>query len=127
MGAVTTAARRPEDADRDADLLRRVRAGEREAVDGLYDRFRRPAFALARRILADDVLAEDVLQDVFLTVWRDPGAFDRSRGSFASWLLAMVHHKAVDVVRREESQRRRRAIGLLLAGPAAHTGVVSPR
>lgn len=93
----------------DADLVRRIRAGEQTAVDDLYQRFRRPAYALARRILADDGLAEDVLQDVFVSVWRDPGAFDRSRGSVASWLLGMVHHKAVDAVRREESQRRRRA------------------
>jgi RNA polymerase sigma factor (sigma-70 family) len=50
-----------------------------------------------------------VLQDVFVTVWRDPGAFDRSRGSVASWVLTMVHHKAVDAVRREESHRRRKA------------------
>src|SRR5689334_13475177 len=81
MGAVSRPARRPEEDSADV--------------------------ALARRILADDGLAQDVLQDVFLTVWRDPGAFDRSRGSVASWLLAMVHHKAVDAVRREESQRRR--------------------
>src|SRR5205085_5946753 len=84
-------------------------AGDRRAVEDLYDRFRLPAFALARRILADDALAEDVLQDVFLSIWRDPAAFDGARGSVASWLLAMVHHKAVDAVRREESQRRRRA------------------
>jgi RNA polymerase sigma-70 factor (ECF subfamily) len=90
--------------------MRRIRAGDRSAVDGLYDRFRRPAFALARRILADDALAEDVLQEVFLSVWRDPAAFDRGRGSVASWLLAVVHHKAVDAVRREESQRRRQAM-----------------
>ena len=99
--------RRPADDRGDAELLRRVRAGERDAVDALYERFRRPAFALARRILADDVLAEDVLQDVFLGVWKDPAAFDGARGSVSSWLLAMVHHKAVDAVRREESQRRR--------------------
>jgi RNA polymerase sigma-70 factor (ECF subfamily) len=110
MGAVTTPARRPEDAEGDADLLRRIRAGDPTAVDGLYERFRRPAFALARRILADDVLAEDVLQEVFLSIWRDPSAFERGRGTVASWLLAMVHHKAVDSVRREESQRRRRAL-----------------
>nr|WP_239522152.1 sigma-70 family RNA polymerase sigma factor [Geodermatophilus sabuli] len=84
-----------------------MHAGDRGAVDDLYDRFSRPAFTLARRILADDTLAEDVLQDVFLAVWRDPGAYDRSRGSVGSWLLAMVHHKAVDAVRREESHRRR--------------------
>ena len=107
MGAVTSPVRRPDDAAGDADVMRRIRAGDRSAVDDLYTRFRRPAFALARRILNDDVLAEDVLQEVFLSVWRDPAAFDRSRGSVASWLLAVVHHKAVDAVRREESQRRR--------------------
>ncbi len=99
--------RRSEDGVGDVEILQRIRAGERGAVDELYERFRRPAFALARRILADDGLAEDVLQDVFLGVWRDPWAYDRARGSFASWLLAVVHHKAVDAVRREESQRRR--------------------
>ena len=109
MDVVSRPARRPEQESADADLVRRLRAGDRGAVDDLYQRFRRPAFALARRILADDVLAEDVLQDVFVSVWRDPGAFDRSRGSVASWLLAMVHHKAVDAVRREESHRRRQA------------------
>jgi RNA polymerase sigma-70 factor (ECF subfamily) len=101
--------RRPTEDPADADLVRRIRSGDRGAIDDLYDRFRRPAFALARRILADDVLAEDVLQDVFVSIWRDPGSFDRARGSFSSWVLAMVHHKAVDAVRREESQRRRQA------------------
>lgn len=107
MGLVTRPARHSEDPSADAELVRRLQAGDRGAIDDLYDRFRRPAFALARRVIADDTLAEDVLQDVFLTVWKNPGAFDGSRGSFASWLLAMVHHKAVDVVRREESHRRR--------------------
>ena len=110
MGAVTFPPRRPEDAAGDADIMRRIRAGDRAAVDALYDRFRRPAFALARRILADDNLAEDVLQEVFLGVWRDPSAYDGARGSFSSWLLAVVHHKAVDAVRREESQRRRQTL-----------------
>ena len=122
MGAVTRPARRPEEESGDADLLRRLRAGDRGAIDDLYERFRRPAFALARRILADDTLAEDVLQDVFLSVWRDPGAFDGARGSFSSWLLAMVHHKAVDAVRREESHRRRQTRAeedLALSAPTA--------
>jgi RNA polymerase sigma factor (sigma-70 family) len=110
MGAVTRPARSPQSGGEDAELIRRIRAGERNAVDDLYVRFRRPAFALARRILGDDTLAEDVLQDVFLSVWRDPDAYDDTRASFASWLLAVVHHKAVDAVRREESQRRRTAL-----------------
>ena len=138
MGLVSRPARRPEDASADADLVRRVTAGDRGAIEDLYERFRRPAFSLARRILADDTLAEDVVQDVFLTVWRDPGAFDSTRGSFSSWLMAMVHHKAVDAVRREESHRRRQSRAeddLLLRAPTmtsdvadeAWTRVVSER
>src|SRR3712207_7367734 len=109
MELVSSPARRVGDGPAGADLLLRMRAGDRGAVDELYDRYSRPALALARRVLADDVLAEDVVQEVFLDVWRDPGAFDAARGSFPSWLLAMVHHKAVDAVRREESHRRRRS------------------
>ncbi len=122
MGAVTTPVRRPEDAEGDADVLRRIRAGDPKAIDDLYERFRRPAFALARRILGDDVLAEDVLQEVFLSVWRDPSAYERGKGSVAAWLLAVVHHKAVDAVRREESQRRRQALAedeMVLEEPVA--------
>lgn len=107
MGVVSPPSRRPADPAADAELLDRIRAGDRTAVDDLYERFRRPAFALARRILVDESLAEDVLQEVFLSVWRDPSAYDGARGTFSSWLLSVVHHKAVDAVRREESQRRR--------------------
>ena len=122
MAAVTRPARTPSEGQDDLELVRRLQAGDRTAVVDLYERFRRPAFALARRVLGDDTMAEDVLQDVFLSVWRDPWAYERGRGSFASWLLAVVHHKAVDAVRREESQRRRTAQAgdeLMLAEPMA--------
>ena len=78
-------------------------------VSELCARYRDPAFRLARRILGDDVLAEDVVQDVFLSLWRKPAGYDPSRGSFSSWLMSLVHHKAVDAVRREQSQRDRQA------------------
>lgn len=112
----------------DDGLVRAVIARRPEAIDLLYARYGRPAFALARRIIGDDGFAEDVVQEVFLTLWRDPGRFDRSRGGFASWLLSVTHHKAVDAVRREESFRRRRnqaaeeAAGAL-DDPSAQTGV----
>ncbi|MQA85990.1 MAG: sigma-70 family RNA polymerase sigma factor [Streptosporangiales bacterium] len=84
-----------------------VTAGDEHALEVLYDRYGRAAYALALRIVRDDELAQEVVQEVFLALWRDPARFDAQRGSFSSWLLAMTHHKAVDAVRREESQRRR--------------------
>jgi RNA polymerase sigma factor (sigma-70 family) len=77
----------------------------------LYDRHSRQAFSLARRICADNGIAEDVVQEVFLAVWRDPHRFDPERGSFSTWLLTLVHHKAVDAVRRESAVRRRTVPG----------------
>src|SRR4051812_42184944 len=124
MGAVTRPAGQPERSSPDTDLLRRLAAGDAGAVDDLYERFRRQAFALARRILADDASAEDVLQDVFLSVWRDPGAVDDRRGSVASLVMAAVHHRAVDAVRREGSQRRRQTLAGDDLGPRAP---MSPR
>jgi RNA polymerase sigma-70 factor (ECF subfamily) len=93
----------------DADLVRRVGDGDADALGLLYDRYGKPCFALARRITADRNFGEEVVQEVFLALWRDPSRFDPTRGGFASWLLAMTHHKAVDTVRREETLRRHRA------------------
>jgi RNA polymerase sigma factor (sigma-70 family) len=88
-------------------LVRRVVDGDQAALGELYDRYGRPAYSLARRICADDGIAEDVVQEVFLAFWRDPKRFDAQRGSFGSWLLTLVHHKSVDAVRRESAIRRR--------------------
>jgi RNA polymerase sigma factor (sigma-70 family) len=93
----------------DAALVRRLAAGDARAMEDLYDRYSRPAYSLARRITGEAVFAEEVVQEVFLALWRDPAKFDPARGGFASWLLATTHHKAVDAVRREETLRKRRA------------------
>lgn len=98
-----------------AALVVRVAAGEAAALEQLYDRYSRPAYSLARRVTGDPTFAEEVVQEVFLAVWRDPDRFQASRGGFASWLLAAVHHKAVDAVRREEAVRRR-ALALQAVG-----------
>jgi RNA polymerase sigma factor (sigma-70 family) len=92
----------------DRALVARVTEGDGEALEALYRRYGRPCFGLARRILADEQFAQDVVQEVFLTVWRDASRFDASRGGFSTWLLSMTHHKAVDAVRREENLRKRR-------------------
>jgi RNA polymerase sigma-70 factor (ECF subfamily) len=113
-----TPAGRPQDSPRapagadaettDVDLVQRLSAREGGALDLLYARYGRPAYSLARRITGDSGFAEDVVQEVFLALWRDPSRYDPGRGGFASWLLSMTHHKAVDAVRREEALRRRR-------------------
>jgi RNA polymerase sigma factor (sigma-70 family) len=90
-----------------AALVTRVAGGDTRALEELYDRYARPAYSLARRVTGDPAFAEEAVQEVFLAVWRQPERFQAARGGFASWLLAAVHHKAVDAVRREEAVRRR--------------------
>lgn len=91
----------------DVTLLERIVERRTDAVDELYGRFGRPAYSLARRVCVDETLAEDVVQEVFLLIWRDPQRFDPRRGSVSSWLLTLVHHRSVDAVRREVTRRRR--------------------
>jgi RNA polymerase sigma-70 factor (ECF subfamily) len=107
-GRATRASTEPEAGAVDAALVERLAARDGTALDELYTRYGRPSYSLAFRITGDQGFAEDVVQEVFLALWRDPSRYDRSRGGFASWLLSMTHHKAVDAVRREESLRRRR-------------------
>jgi RNA polymerase sigma-70 factor (ECF subfamily) len=92
----------------------RVTEGDSGSLEALYGRYGSACYGLARRVLHDEQLAQDVVQEVFLTVWRDAGRFDASRGGFSSWLLSMTHHKAVDAVRREENHRKRRTTAELL-------------
>jgi RNA polymerase sigma factor (sigma-70 family) len=98
----------------DRALVARVTEGDGGALEALYGRYGPACYGLARRILTDEQLAQDVVQEVFLTVWRDAHRFDPSRGGFSSWLLSMTHHKAVDAVRREENHRKRRTSSELL-------------
>ena len=102
----------------DAELLRRVAAGDESAVEAIYDRYGRACFALARRILDDPQLAEDVVQQVVLALWQGSG-YDPSRGAVSTWLLSVTHHKAVDSVRRESNRRKRLAGELVLLETAA--------
>lgn len=94
---------------RDQDLVEQVAAGDEDAFVSLYRRYGAAAFGLALRVLGDRVLAEEVTQEVFLSVWRRARNYEPGRGSVRSWLLTQIHHRAVDVVRREEAERRRNA------------------
>jgi RNA polymerase sigma factor (sigma-70 family) len=79
----------------------------------LVEEFGPLIYTVARRIVADPALAEEVAQDTFVLVWRRPEAFDPARGSLQAWLLGVAHNKAIDLVRREQS--RRRTVEALLA------------
>jgi RNA polymerase sigma factor (sigma-70 family) len=81
-------------------VLDRVAAGELNALELLYDRYRTMAYSIALRITGEATLAEDVVQDAFLGAWRNAGRYAESRASVKTWLLAIVHHRAVDAVRR---------------------------
>jgi RNA polymerase sigma factor (sigma-70 family) len=89
----------------DEALLALVARSDDDALAALYDRYGRQAYALALRVLRDPALAQDAVQDAFLTVWRTAPSFDRARGSASTWLLTIVHRRAVDVVRREDRRR----------------------
>lgn len=91
----------------DALLLRSLQAGDQSALAALYDRYSGIAYGLALRITGDATAAEDVVQEAFVSVWKQAPRFDASRGQVRSWLLTIVHHRAVDVVRRRSSRPER--------------------
>jgi RNA polymerase sigma factor (sigma-70 family) len=96
------------DADReDLEFHRRLSGGDQSAFDELYKRYSPPAYGLAYRLTGQQVLAQDVVHDAFMALWRAPEAYDPARGAFRTFFLSLVHHRAVDTVRREERLRKR--------------------
>jgi RNA polymerase sigma-70 factor, ECF subfamily len=89
----------------DEALVALVARSDETALAELYDRFGRVAYGLARRILRDDALAEDAVQEAFLAAWRSASRFVPERAKAQTWLLTLVHRRAVDLVRREERRR----------------------
>ena len=85
----------------DHALLAACADGDEQALAALYDRFGRVAYRLALRVLRDSALAEDAVQDAFLAVWRQAATFDPSRGRASTWILTLVHRRAVDLVRKQ--------------------------
>lgn len=89
----------------DEELLEAIAAGDDAALGALYDRFGRIAYSLALRVLHDQALAEDAVQEAFLAVWRSADTYRRERAKPATWILTLVHRRAVDLVRREDRRR----------------------
>jgi RNA polymerase sigma factor (sigma-70 family) len=91
----------------DTTLAELVADGDQDALAELYHRHGPACYRLARQITASGTLAEDAVQEAFTGLWQAPRSYRRARGSVRNWLLALTHHKAVDLVRRETAERRR--------------------
>jgi RNA polymerase sigma-70 factor (ECF subfamily) len=84
----------------DKELVSQVHAGDQNAMGALYDRYSPLVYAVGLRVLADSAAAEDVLQEVFMQLWRNPPKFDASRGSLGAWLAVIARNRAIDALRK---------------------------
>ena len=84
----------------ESELLRRVASADLRAFESLYDSYGSVAYGVALRITVDEAAAQDAVQEAFISVWRHAAGFDPARGSVKTWILAIVHHRAIDEVRR---------------------------
>jgi RNA polymerase sigma-70 factor, ECF subfamily len=90
----------PNHKDDDAALISRIRAGDQTAMADLYDRYAGVVYGVALRVLTSTAAAEDVVQEVFLQLWRNPQAFDTDRGRLAPWLAVIARNRAIDSLRK---------------------------
>ena len=104
MEPIDNSSARRNDAADDMRVVARVRAGDQQALSELYDRYSKLVYSVALRILQDTGAAEDLLQDVFLQLWRKPDAFDSSRGSLAAWLAVIARHRSIDRLRQRRPE-----------------------
>jgi RNA polymerase sigma-70 factor (ECF subfamily) len=93
----------------DEDLMQLVRRGDSAAFEVIYERHATAAFSLAYRVVGTRNAAEDVVQEAFLSLWRSGARYDRARGSVRTWVLGIVHNRAIDALRRSLPHDRRRA------------------
>lgn len=85
----------------DVELMQRIGQRDQQALATLYDRYNSPAYSLAYRVLNKKELAEEVIQDIFLSIWNRPEAWDPARGKLLNWLLTVTRRRAIDRLRRE--------------------------
>jgi RNA polymerase sigma-70 factor (ECF subfamily) len=93
----------------DEDLVHLVARGDPQAFELLYERHAGAAFSLAYRMVGRRNAAEDVVQEAFLNLWRSGAHYDRGRGSVRTWILGIVHHRAIDALRRNAVHAKRRS------------------
>ncbi len=84
----------------DMGLLTRIQSGDQEAMSALFDRYGTMVYSVALRVLKDAGEAEDVMQEIFVQVWKNPGAFVSGKGSLGGWLVVVARNRSIDVIRR---------------------------
>ena len=105
----------------DEVLIRRVAGGDDRALEGLYDRYAGLVYGTGTRYLGERGAAEDLVQDVFLSIWRNAGTYDPSRASFSTWIYRITRNRATDLIRRRKSRVR-----TVDAGPSAEPETPDP-
>src|ERR1700677_4644077 len=93
-----------QDVPADLVIVTGLKTGDQRAMADLYDRYSSVVYAVALRVLGDTGAAEDVLQEVFLQLWRNPGAFDAARGGLGSWLAVITRNRAIDSLRKRRPE-----------------------
>jgi RNA polymerase sigma-70 factor (ECF subfamily) len=88
----------------DAEIITRIYSGDEGAMALLYDRYSSVVYAVALRVLSDGSAAEDILQDVFIQLWRNPQTFNASRGSLAAWLAVIARNRSIDQLRKRRPE-----------------------
>jgi len=104
----------------DEFLVGKLRTRDVDALEVLYARYSRSIYALAVRLVGDAHVAEDIVQECFLKLWRQPELYAPEKGRVTPWLLGMAHHRAIDWLRRRTLERRHEAEGV---DPVEHSGV----
>jgi RNA polymerase sigma-70 factor, ECF subfamily len=85
----------------DASLLALVQSGDEHAMASLFDRYSKVVYSVALRVLRDPASAEDVLQEIFMQIWRNPDSFTAARGSLGGWLAVVSRNRSIDTLRRK--------------------------
>ena len=98
------ASARTQTAETEREMVASIRGGHEQAMAQLYDRYSSIVYSVALRVLGDTGAAEDVLQDVFMQLWRKPESLDANRGSLAAWLAVIARHRAIDVLRKRKPE-----------------------
>jgi RNA polymerase sigma-70 factor (ECF subfamily) len=101
--------------EQDVQLLANVRRGDEQAMAALYDRYSKIVYSVALRVLREPASAEDVLQEVFLGLWRKPETFVSARGSLGGWLAVVARNRAIDSLRRKRPSEQVEEV--MLASP----------